>query len=91
LHEIPELPFEKIAADIMTYNLTNHIVVVDYWSKWLEIRSIKNKTTTAVIAKFKKIFCFHGIPKTLIADNMPFYSSEFINFSKKMEFCSENI
>lgn len=30
LHEIPELPFEKIAADIMTYNLTNYIVVVDY-------------------------------------------------------------
>jgi len=51
LHEIPELPIEKIAADIMTYNLTNYIVVVDYWSKWLEIRSIKNKTATAVIVR----------------------------------------
>jgi len=56
---------------------------VDYWSKWLEIRSIKNKTGTAVIAKFKKIFSYRGIPKTLISDNMPFNSSEFINFSKK--------
>jgi len=86
LHEIPELPFEKVAADIMTYNLTNYIVLVDYWSKWLEIRPIKNKTATAVIAKFKKIFSCHGIPKTLIADNMPFNSSEFINFSKKWNF-----
>lgn len=29
-YEISELPFEKIAADIMTYNLTNYLVIVDY-------------------------------------------------------------
>ncbi|KAL4082410.1 hypothetical protein QTP88_029970, partial [Uroleucon formosanum] len=32
-----ELPIEKIAADITSYNLSNYIVVVDYWSKWQEI------------------------------------------------------
>lgn len=36
-HEVLELPFEKIAADIITYNLCSYIVVSDYWSKCLEV------------------------------------------------------
>jgi hypothetical protein len=64
------LPFEKIAADILTYHSRDYLVVVDYFSKWIELIEVKNKNSTAIIKKLKNIFIRHGISKILIADNM---------------------
>lgn len=36
-HSIPELPFQQIAMDIMTFNSKDYLVIVDRYSKWLEI------------------------------------------------------
>jgi hypothetical protein len=85
-HSLPNLPFEKIAADILTYQSRDYLVVVDYFSKWIELVELKNKDTTTIIKKLKNIFITHGIPKILIADNMPFNSLIFKEFSKKWNF-----
>ena len=59
---------------------------MDYFSKWLKIIKVNNKTSVEIINKFKNIFSTHGIPKILISDNMPFSSFEMAKFAKEWNF-----
>ena len=59
---------------------------MDYYSKWLEVKQMKGKTSNNVIATLKPIFSCHGIPSMLIADNMPFNSYECRKFAKEWAF-----
>lgn len=85
-HEVPKLPFEKVATDILSYGNTDYLVLIDYYSKWIELKKIKNKTAPYISKKLKSIFSRYGIPKILMADNMPFDSYEFKNFAKLWNF-----
>lgn len=48
-HEIPNIPFFKIGVDIADYAGSNYLIVYDYYSRWLEILNLRNKTSTCVI------------------------------------------
>ncbi|KAI8128832.1 hypothetical protein CVS40_1690 [Lucilia cuprina] len=85
-HEIPNLPFEKIGCDILEYSGKNFLVVVDYYSKWFELIYLKSKTSSDVINAWIEVFSRFGIPKVIIADNMPFASFECIEFSNRWNF-----
>ncbi|UYV73632.1 K02A2.6-like, partial [Cordylochernes scorpioides] len=86
-HEIPEFPWEKIAVDSMDVSGTSSILVVDYHSKFVEIRKLSSKRETETIMQLKTIFRTHGIPRTLVSDNgPPFNSTGFKNFAQKYEF-----
>lgn len=85
-HEVPQYPYEKVGSDILEYAGENYIVVVDYFSKYIEMIKLKNKTSGELIIHLKKIFSCHGIPMTLIADNVPYSSLEFKKFSESWGF-----
>ncbi|UYV82964.1 K02A2.6-like [Cordylochernes scorpioides] len=86
-HEIPEFPWEKIAVDFMEVSGTSSILVVDYHSKFVEIRKLSSKRETETIKQLKTIFRTHGIPRTLVSNNgPPFNSTGFKNFAQKYEF-----
>lgn len=85
-HEIPKLPFEKIASDIFQFKKENYLVIQDYYSKWLEIIKLKNKTGTEIINKMKTVFATHGIPNILVCDNQPYNSYECKEFANKWHF-----
>ncbi|UYV63288.1 K02A2.6-like [Cordylochernes scorpioides] len=86
-HEIPEFPWEKSAVDFMKVSGTSSILVVDYHSKFVEIRKLSSKRETETIMQLKTIFRTHGIPRTLVSDNgPPFNSTGFKNFAQKYEF-----
>lgn len=85
-HEVPNFPFEKIGSDICEIGDKFYLIIVDYFSKWIEIIKIANKTAGELIKHFKKVFSTHGICRTLIADNMPYNSYEFREFSKDWNF-----
>jgi len=56
-----------------------YMVVVDYYSRWIEILHLSNMTTAAGIATLKYIFARCGIPTELVSDNAPqLSSSEFL-------------
>lgn len=81
-HEIPGRPFQKIGIDIMFFRNCDYLVLIDYYSKWIESVSIQNKTAIEIIAKLEDIFSRFGIPETIVCDNNPFNSCEFRKFGK---------
>ncbi|XP_054723301.1 uncharacterized protein K02A2.6-like [Uloborus diversus] len=48
-HEVPNLPYEKIGMDICEYGGVNYLVVGCYFSKWLDIIRLSNKTANEII------------------------------------------
>lgn len=85
-HSVPELPFEKVGIDILESQGKPYLVLVDYYSKWLELIQLKSMQANECISKLKTIFSTHGIPKVVCCDNMPFGSFEFRSFAKDWDF-----
>lgn len=68
------------------------MITVDYMSNFWEVDRLESTTSQTVIRKLKAHFARHGIPNSIMSDNGPqFKSSEFIFFSKKVEFPSHCI
>ena len=85
-HDIPNRPWEKLGADYFSFAGNDYLLVVDYFSKYPEVVRVNSKTAEATINKMKQIFSRHGIPNTLVADNMPFNSKAFRQFAKEWDF-----
>ena len=79
------LPWSRIHIDYAgPYKGEMFLVVVDAYSKWLEVHRMKSITLTATIEKLREMFATHGLPATLVSDNgSNFTSSEFQEFMKK--------
>ena len=86
-HEIPDAPWTKVASDLFTLCGHDYVIVTDYFSKFVEIERLPDKSSPTVINKIKKIFSRHGIPKELCTDNGPEYSAAcFKRFTKEWDF-----
>lgn len=87
-HPIPDRPWSRVAADLFTLNSKGHIVLVDYYSDYIEVSPGLKDTKSPVIIKFlKQQFSRHGIPDVLVTDNGPqFVSKEFEAFTREWEF-----
>ena len=85
--ELPSRPWEMLGTDLCQVKGHSFLVVIDYYSRWLEIKLLKTTTSEAVIKKLKEIFAVHGIPDILLSDNGPQYMShEFAEFSSQYGF-----
>ena len=80
-HMVPERPWQKVGADIMTFKHRDYLVVVDYYSKYVELQLLSEKTAKAIVTAMKSIYARHGIPQEVMSDNMPFASREFKDFA----------
>ena len=85
-HKLPDRPWEEVGADYFTLHSQDFLLVVDYYSKYPEVIPMTTKTAEGTITALKGIFARHGIPNKLIADNMPFNSKKFHQFSKQCNF-----
>jgi len=85
-HQIPDRPWQKLAADIMTLHGKDYLVITDYYSKYPEIALLEKKTAGCVIRHLKSIMARHGIPEQLCTDNVPFNSTEFLQFTREWNF-----
>ena len=81
--DVPELPWQRAAVDIMTFKGHDYLVVVDCYSKYPEITLLENKTAAWVITRLKSMFARHGIAEELLSDNFPFASKEFVDFTRE--------
>ncbi|CAB0042842.1 unnamed protein product [Trichogramma brassicae] len=82
-HEFPTGPWQCLAIDLMgpLPNKEMIFVIIDYYSRFQEIKFLSSTTSTSIIKNLSEIFSRFGYPKKLRADNGPqFASSEFKNF-----------
>ena len=62
-------------------------MVIDYFSRYVEIAKLNSESSAAVIKHMKSIYASHGILLEVVSDNGPQYSSrEFAMFSKEYGF-----
>ncbi|XP_031350539.1 uncharacterized protein K02A2.6-like [Photinus pyralis] len=82
-HEIPKLPWHKVGCDLFEINNAHYLLVVDYYSKFIELEELKiNTTSNKIINILKSIFARHGVPKIVVTDGGPQFSSDhFKQFS----------
>lgn len=86
-HKFPDGPWQCLAMDLMkaTEIPEEILVVIDYYSRYQEIKFIKPSTSVTIIGQLKEMFSRLGIPKSIRADNgRQFTSREF------HEFCEHN-
>ena len=63
------------------------MLIVDYYSRFIEISKLASITSAEVIQHTKSIFARHGIPEEIVTDNGTQYSSEaFALFSQEYKF-----
>ena len=85
--QLPSLPWQRVAADIFHWKGDNYLLIVDYYSRFIEIAHLDHMTAEEVISRTKSIFARHGIPEELISDNGPQFSSHsFLKFSQEYGF-----
>ncbi|CAH2208146.1 jg24630, partial [Pararge aegeria aegeria] len=86
-HKIPDLPWSKVGSDIFQYRNRNFLLLVDYFSNFIEVSTLNSIGSKAVIQAMKDQFARHGIPAQLLTDGGPAYrSKEFMEFRKKWGF-----
>ena len=75
-HEQGTYPWQKVATDVFTWNNKEYLLVVDYFSKYVEIAYLQNTSSATVTIHLKSIFSRHGIPETIFSDNASYYTSK---------------
>lgn len=83
----PDRPFERVGTDICEKDGQSYLVLVDYYSRFIEIMHLPNTQSYTVIMKLKCCFSRYGIPSCVVSDNArQFTSNEFKKFSKDWNF-----
>ena len=84
---LPGRPWSRLGIDFFEFQGKTFIVVVDYYSRWIELRALNSMTSANTILHLKSIFSVHGIPDVVVSDNGPqFASHEFQTFAKEYGF-----
>ena len=68
-------------------NNRHYVVVVDYYSRYIEVLELRSQTTDSIIQALKATFARHGIPMVVFSDNGPCYNSaQFTSFAASYGF-----
>ena len=87
--EFPSTPWQRVHVDHAgPMDGVTYLVVVDTYSKWLEVVNVKNTSSEESIRILRNIFATHGLPEILVTDNG-------CSFGRKMDsyfddFCRKN-
>ena len=84
---LPELPWQKVGTDLFEWKKTTYLLIVDYYSRYIEISKLNHLTADAIVTHTKSIFARHGIPEVVYSDNGPqFQSSVYNQFASTYQF-----
>ncbi|XP_063827130.1 uncharacterized protein K02A2.6-like [Ostrinia nubilalis] len=73
----PSRPWSRLHLDFLgPIDGRRYLVLIDAYSKWIEICQMNTTTANSVINKLREIFARFGIPRQIVSDNGPPFSSE---------------
>lgn len=68
--EFPTQPWERLHADYAgPFEGKMFLIVVDAYSKWLEVKPVTAANSSVTIDHLRSMFATHGLPKTFVTDN----------------------
>ena len=75
--EYPKRPWSRIHMDYAgPYQGKILLVIVDAFTKWLEVHVMNSSTAEATVEKLRTTFATFGIPETVVSDNGTCFVSE---------------
>ncbi len=60
---LPSRPWQRVASDIFHWNKGNYVLLIDYYSRYIEVASLTSMATKPVIEKLKAMFARQGKPR----------------------------
>ena len=73
---VPLNPWERIHVDFAgPMEGVMYLVVVDSYSKWVEVEPMRTTTTEKTLDVLRMLFARYGLPKELVTDNGPQFTS----------------
>ena len=83
--DFPSRPWQKIGLDLFKCEKW-YLIMIDYYSRFIEIHALKCLTQKEVIGKCRETFARFGIPEVVRSDCGKQFESEFRKFAKEYEF-----
>lgn len=85
--DIPQGPWQVVGIDLYYYKGCDYLLVVDYYSKYVETAKLNDTSSNTIIVHLKSIFARLGIPYIVYSDNGPqFQNVYFKSFAKNWNF-----
>ena len=85
--KFPLLPWQKVGTDLFYHKNVCYLLIVDYYSRYIETAKLSNESSTEVISHTRSIFARHGIPQKVVSDNgLQFSSIYYKNFTTEYGF-----
>ncbi|KAK7096429.1 hypothetical protein V1264_005727 [Littorina saxatilis] len=85
--QTPDFPWQKVGMDLFDFKGDQYLLVIDYYSRFIELAHLKNEKAITTIAHIKSIFSRHGVPQSVMTDNGPqFKNEEFRKFASTYGF-----
>ena len=86
-HDIPSEVWSEVGTDLFTLRNKDYLIIADYNTKFFEISELPDTLATTVVSHTKNVFARFGIPKSVVSDNGPqFTSQEYKLFSQQWDF-----
>ena len=84
---LPEGPWKDLAADLLGPLPSGEslLVVVDYFSRFYEVRAVRSTTTNHIIDCLEDIFSVHRLPDTLCMGNGSSFHMNSLHIVRWME------
>ncbi|XP_060723274.1 uncharacterized protein K02A2.6-like [Tachysurus vachellii] len=84
---LPNRPWEKIGADICEVDKQHYLIVVDYFSRYIDIAHLSDLSGKTTRACLQNMFARWGCPNVLFSDNGPQFSGRaFRDFARDYDF-----
>lgn len=73
--DFPTRPWEKLGSDLFHWKGNTYLLVICYYSRYIEIAKLNGTSSEDVIIHFKSILARHGLCDVIVSDNGPQYAS----------------
>jgi transposase InsO family protein len=74
-YPLPGGPWQEIATDVFVFTGQLYLVIVDYYTRWIEAPRLSAQSACAVVDILKNVFCRMGVPYVVRSDNAMCYAS----------------